>query len=94
MTTINIKPLLNMVAIEPVKKNEKTSGGILLPNIDKEKPQEGIVKSVGPGKKDEPMNVKVGDHVIFNKYGGTEFNIGDETLIIMKESEILAIITD
>lgn len=94
MSVENIRPLYDMVVVGPLKKREKTAGGILIPDNSKEKPQEGIVISVGPGKKDEPMSVRKGDHVLFSKYGGTEFSLNDETFIIMKESEILAIITD
>ena len=81
-----------MVVVKPIKKSEKSTGGILLPESNKEKPQEGIVISVGPGKKDEPMNVQKGDRVLFGKYAGTEFNIEDETYVIMKETEIFATI--
>ena len=88
-----IKPLGNGVLIKPFKKAEKTSSGIYIPDSGKkERPQEGEVIAVGPGKKDEPMNLKPGQHVIFKRYSGSEYDINDETYLIMDESDILAFI--
>ncbi len=92
---IKLQPLGNMVIIRPKKAEEKTKGGIILPDTAQEKPQEGKVVAVGPGKlgengKREPMDVKVGDTVIYPKYGGNELKIDDEELKIMPESTIWA----
>ncbi len=98
MAQINLKPLGDRVIIEPMEQDEKTASGIILPETAKEKPQQGKVLAVGPGKLDEegkrvPMDVKVGDVVLFPKYGGTEVKLGgDRKVMVMKESEILAII--
>jgi chaperonin GroES len=75
MGKLNIKPLADRVVIEPSQAEEKTSGGIIIPDTAKEKPQKGVVVSVGPGKKDEPMTVKEGDLVLYGKYAGTEISI-------------------
>lgn len=90
MSTV-IKPLADRVLVAPSAAEEKTAKGIIIPDTAKEKPQKGKVIAVGPGKKDEPMNVKVGDHVIYGKYGGTEIQIEGETYLIMRESDIYAI---
>lgn len=87
-----IKPLSDRVIIEPAKQEEKTAGGIIIPDTAKEKPQKGIVLAVGNGKKDEPMTVKSGDIVIYGKYSGTELSFEGKEYIIMKESDIYAII--
>lgn len=87
-----IKPLADRVVIEPQAAETKTAGGIIIPDNSKEKPQQGKVVAVGPGKKDEPMTVKEGDIVLYGKYSGTELNWKGSDLLIMKESEILAII--
>ena len=84
MGKINIKPLSDRVVVKPIEVEKKTAAGIILPDANKEKPQEGIVINVGPGKKDEPMTLKENDHILFSKYGGTEYKIGDETFIIMR----------
>ena len=89
---VNIKPLANRVLIAPEEKKKKTAGGIIIPDTAKEKPQKGTVVAVGPGKKDEPMTVKVGDTVIYGKYSGTEMQLDGENYLIMKESDIYAII--
>ncbi|HHY40624.1 MAG TPA: co-chaperone GroES [Syntrophaceticus sp.] len=91
-----LKPLSDHVLVKPLSKEEKTEGGIYLPDTAKEKPQEGEVIAVGPGRMLENGNrvapeVKVGDKVIYAKYGGTEVKIGDEEYLIMRESDILAI---
>ena len=89
---MNIKPLADRVLLEPAKAEQKTAGGIIIPDTAKEKPQRGTVIAVGNGKKDEPMTVKAGDTVLYGKYAGTEISIEGKDLLIMKESDILAII--
>ena len=93
MDGVKIRPLSDRVIVKPLEMDKKTAGGLLLPDT-KEKPQEGIVINIGNGKKDEPMTVKIGDHVLFSKYGGTEYKIDNETYLIMRESDIYAIIED
>ena len=88
---ISIKPLADRVLVEPAEAEQKTAGGIIIPDTAKEKPQKGVVVAVGPGKKDEPMTVKVGDVVLYGKYAGTEFQLDGNTYLIMKESDIYAI---
>jgi len=90
---INIKPLGDRVVIEPAQAEEKTSSGIIIPDTAKEKPMQGVVLAVGNGKVDEPMTVKVGDTVLFGKYGGTELKINGKDLLMMRESDIFGIIT-
>ena len=90
-----LQPLADRVLVKPIEKEEKTKSGIYLPDTAKEKPQEGEVMAVGPGKvtdegKRIPMDLKVGDRVIYAKYGGTEIKVDDEELIILRESDILA----
>jgi chaperonin GroES len=92
MANLNIKPLNDRVLIEASPAEEKTAGGIIIPDTAKEKPQRGTVVAAGPGKKDEPMTVKPGDVVLYGKYSGTEINIDGKDYLIMKESDILAII--
>ncbi len=92
MATLNIKPLADRVVLEAAPAEEKTSGGIIIPDTAKEKPQRGIVVAVGAGKKDEPMTVKVNDQVLYGKYAGTEITIEGKNYLIMKESDIFAII--
>jgi chaperonin GroES len=89
---IKVKPLADRVLVEPAPAEQKTSGGIIIPDTAKEKPQKGTVVAVGNGKKDEPMTVKVGDIVLYGKYSGTEINIEGNDYLIMKESDIFAII--
>jgi chaperonin GroES len=96
---INLKPLADRVIVEPLEKDEMTSSGIYLPETAKEKPQEGRVLAVGPGKVDDNgkravMEVSVDDKVIFAKYSGTEVKIDDKKLLILSEKDILAIVTD
>ena len=88
---MNVKPLADRVLIEPAPAETKTVGGIIIPDTAKEKPQKGVVVAVGPGKKDEPMTVKVKDNVLYGKYSGTEIQLDGETYLIMKESDIYAI---
>ena len=92
MAKLNIKPLADRVIIEASAAEEKTSGGIIIPDTAKEKPQKGVVVAVGPGTKDEPLTVKVGDTVLYGKYAGTEINFDDGEYLIMRESDIVAII--
>ncbi len=92
---IKIKPLADRVVVRPIEREEVTKGGILLPDTVKEKPQEGEVLAVGAGRLSEDgkriaMDVKVGDIVVYAKYGGTEIKVDDEELIILRESDILA----
>ena len=89
---LNVTPLHDRVIVKPAKAEEKTAGGIIIPDTAKEKPQRGIVVAAGPGKKDEPVTVKVGDNVLYGKYAGTEIQIEGDDLLIMRESDILAIV--
>ena len=89
---INVTPLHDRVIVRAAAAEEKTKGGIIIPDTAKEKPQKGIVVAVGGGKKDEPMTVKVGDTVLYGKYAGTEITIELEELLIMRESDILAVV--
>lgn len=91
MNTVQIKPLADRVLIAPAATEEKTAGGIYIPDTAKEKPQKGKVVAVGPGKPGETMTVKVGDQVLYGKYGGTEIQLEGKTYLIMKESDIYAI---
>lgn len=88
----NVTPLHDRVIIKPAPAEEKTAGGIIIPDTAKEKPQRGVVVAAGPGKKDEPMSVKSGDTVLYGKYAGTEIQIDGNDLLIMRESDILAIV--
>jgi chaperonin GroES len=92
MAKVNIKPLADRVLVEAAAAEDKTAGGIIIPDTAKEKPQKGTVVAVGPGKKDEPMTVKVGDSVLYGKYAGTEITIDGENYLIMRESDIVAVI--
>jgi len=92
MANIKIKPLADRVLIEPMAAEEKTASGIIIPDTAKEKPQKGTVKAVGPGTKDEKMDVKVGDVVLYGKYAGTELTIDKKDYIIMRQTDILAIV--
>jgi len=92
MTKINIKPIADRVVVEPAQAEQKTAGGIIIPDTAKEKPQKGIIIAVGNGKKDEPMTVKEGDTVLYGKYAGTEITIDGKEYLIMRESDIYAII--
>ena len=94
--SMTLKPLGNRVVIEPIEQEDITSGGIVLPETAKEKPQKGTILSVGPGERDEdgkyiPMDVKESDTVLFAKYAGTEIKVDGDKLLILKESDILAI---
>ena len=98
MASINLRPLADRLIVEPIEQEEKTASGIILPETAKEKPQEGTVLAVGPGRKDEegkliPMDVKEGDRVLYAKYAGTEVKLPDERkVLVLKESDVLAIV--
>jgi chaperonin GroES len=92
MTKVNIKPLADRVIIEPAKAEQKTAGGIIIPDTAKEKPQRGSVVAVGPGKKDEPMTLKEGDVVLYGKYAGSEISIEGKDYLIMRESDVVAVV--
>jgi chaperonin GroES len=87
---LQVTPLHDRVIVKPAAAEEKTAGGIIIPDTAKEKPQRGIIVAAGTGKKDEPMTVKVG--VLYGKYAGTEITIEGQDLLIMRESDILAIV--
>ncbi len=89
---VNITPLHDRVIVKAAAAEEKTAGGIIIPDTAKEKPQRGIVIAAGPGKKDEPMTVKSGDTILYGKYAGTEVSFEGEDYLIMRESDILAVI--
>ena len=94
---MKFRPLHDRVVVESLDSEEKTSGGIIIPDTAKEKPQEGKVVAVGPGSKSEdgkitPMDVKVGDHVLFGKWSGTEVKVDGKEYSIMKESDIMGVI--
>ena len=97
MAKINFKPNEDRVLVEPAEAETKTASGIIIPDTAKEKPQKGKVLSMGPGDRDEdgkriPMDVKVGDTVLYAKYSGTEIKIESKKLLIIKESDVLAIV--
>ena len=92
MTKINVRPLADRVMVKPAEAETKTAAGIIIPDTAKEKPMKGEVVAVGPGKKDEPMTVKEGDQVLYGKYAGTEIRVDGTDYLIMKESDILAIL--
>ena len=89
---VSITPLHDRVIVRAAEAETKTAGGIIIPDTAKEKPQRGTVMAVGAGKKDEPMTVNVGDIVLYGKYAGTEINLEGDDLLIMRESDLLAII--
>ena len=91
-SSVNVKPLADRVLVEPAPAETVTKGGIIIPDTAKEKPMRGKVMAVGNGKPDEPMTVKVGDIVLYGKYAGTEISIEGKEYLIMKESDIYAII--
>ncbi|GAB3338242.1 co-chaperone GroES [Marivirga atlantica] len=92
MSNVKIKPLADRVLIEPAAAEEKTASGIIIPDTAKEKPQKGTVVAVGNGKPDEPLTVKVGDTVLYGKYAGTELNHEGADYLIMRESDIFAVL--
>jgi chaperonin GroES len=89
---LNVTPLHDRVIVKPAPAEEKTAGGIIIPDTAKEKPQRGTVIAAGPGKKDEPVMVKPGNTVLYGKYAGTEIQIDGDDYLIMRESDILAIV--
>ena len=89
---LNIQPLADRVLVEPVAAETTTASGIIIPDNAKEKPQKGTVVAVGTGKKDEPLTVKVGDTVLYGKYGGTVLKLEGKDFLMMRESDILAIV--
>lgn len=89
---LNIKPIADRVVVEAAPAEEKTASGIYIPDTAKEKPQRGTVVAVGDGKKDEPLTVKVGDEVLYGKYAGTEITYEGKEYLIMRESDIYAVL--
>jgi len=92
MADVNIKPLADRVVVKAAEAETKTASGIIIPDTAKEKPQRGTVVAVGPGKKDEPTTVKVGDTILYGKYSGTEITIDGVEYLMMRESDIFAIV--
>ena len=95
--SISMKPLGSRIVVEPIEQDEVTAGGIVLPETAKEKPQKGTVLAIGPGDRNEkgeriPMDVKVGDKVLYAKYSGTEIKLDSKKLLILRESDVLAIL--
>ncbi len=95
---LNLRPLADRVIVEPLEREETTAGGILLPETAKEKPQEGRILAIGPGRWDEegkkrvPLEVSVNDRIVYAKYSGTEIKLGDKKLLILGEKDILAVV--
>lgn len=92
MSKLKITPLADRVLVEAAAAEETTASGIIIPDTAKEKPQKGKVVAVGNGKKDEPLTVKVGDEVLYGKYAGTEITVGGTEYLMMRESDIFAVI--
>src|SRR3970282_319750 len=96
-STIKIQPLADRVVVRPLEETEQMRGGLYIPDTAKEKPQQGEVVAVGPGLIDEgkrvPMEVKVGDKILYGKYSGTEVTINDEQVLILRETDILAVLS-
>jgi chaperonin GroES len=92
MSEVKIKPLEDRVLVEPQAAEGKTASGIIIPDSAKEKPQNGTVIAVGPGTKDVTMGVKVGDKVLYGKYAGTELSLDGKDYLIMRQSDILAVV--
>ncbi|HNP17700.1 MAG TPA: co-chaperone GroES [Fulvivirga sp.] len=92
MSKVNIKPLADRVLVEAAAAEEKTASGIIIPDTAQEKPQKGKVIAIGNGKKDEPLTVKAGDEVLYGKYAGTEITVDGKEYLIMRESDIFAIL--
>ena len=96
---MKFRPLHDRVLVRPIAQEEKTTGGIIIPDTAKEKPSQGEITAVGPGGRDEsgkliPIDLKVGDRVLFGKWSGTEVKLDGEELLIMKESDIMGVLTD
>jgi chaperonin GroES len=97
--SLNLKPLGDRIVVKPLEEEEMTPGGIVLPETAKEKPQKGEVLAIGPGARDDEgkriaMDVSVGDKVLYAKYGGTEIKMNSDKLLILRESDVLAILTE
>ena len=96
-TSVNVGPLADRVVVRSLEGNEQTRGGLFIPDTAKEKPQQGEILATGPGRFEEgkrvPMEVKVGDKVLFGRYSGTEVTIDGEALLILRESDVLAVLT-
>jgi chaperonin GroES len=92
MSDVKIRPLADRVLVEPQAAEQKTASGIIIPDTAKEKPQRGKVVAVGKGTKDEPIELKAGDEVLYGKYAGTEITIEGKDYLIMRQSDILAVI--
>ena len=92
MADLNIRPLADRVIIEPAAAETTTASGIIIPDTAQEKPQKGTVVAVGPGKKDEPVTVNVGDVVLYGKYSGTEFKYENGDYLILREADIMVIV--
>ena len=92
MSKLNIKPLADRVVIIPLEAENKTASGIIIPDTAKEKPQKGTVAAVGPGTIDESMTLKVGDTVLYGKYAGTDLKLDGTDYLIMRESDVIAIV--
>jgi chaperonin GroES len=92
MADMNVRPLADRVIVEPAAAETKTASGIIIPDTAQEKPQRGTIVAVGNGKPEEPMTVKVGDSVLYGKYAGTEFKYDGKDYLIMRESDIFAIV--
>lgn len=90
--SVKFKPLGDRVLVEPIAAEQKTASGIIIPDSAKEKPLNGKVLAVGPGKKDEPMTVKEGDSILYGQYGGTEVKLDGKTYLIMREADIFGIL--
>ena len=98
MANVNIRPLGDRVLVQPLEEQEVKKGGIIIPDTAKDKPQEGQIVSVGPGKRDDagkliPLDVKKGDKILFSKYGGTEITVDGEKMLIMREDDILGVVS-
>ncbi|NLD22100.1 MAG: co-chaperone GroES [Bacteroidales bacterium] len=89
---MNIKPLADRVLVEAKEAMTKTASGLFIPDTAKEKPQEGVVVAVGNGTKDEPMELKIGDKVLYGKYAGTEVSVDGKSYLIMRQSDIVAVV--
>ena len=97
VTTVSVSPLADRVVVRSLEGHEQTRGGLFIPDTAKEKPQEGEILAVGPGRFEDgsrvPMDVKVGDKVLFGKYSGTEVVVDGESLLILRESDVLAVLS-
>ena len=94
MSKVNFKPINDRVVVKPLPAEEKTKGGIIIPDTAKEKPQQGEVVAVGPGKEGEKLNVNVGDRVLYGKYAGQEMNYNGDEYLIIREDDILVVVNE